>query len=748
MLTSYELLQHPAHLLLKVESETRLSSDTSQCGGTMTRVSKIILLLIFLGVCAFSLFANAEGEPITERMAVLVLQIGLIVFAVRAGGALAKKIHIPTVLGELLSGVIIGPWALGGISLPEFPHGIFPVASATLSVSPELYGFATVASIILLFASGLETDLGLFLRYSVAGGIIGIGGALLSFAAGAGLGVIMLDTSFGDPRCLFLGILSTATSVGITARILSDQKKMDSPEGVTILAAAVFDDVLGIVFLAVVLGIVTIISGSGGGSIDTMAIAGIAIHAIAIWLGFTILGLIFSKRIAKFLKVFKSTHEFSILALGIALLLAGIFEKQGLAMIIGAYVAGLSLSRTDIATVIQERIRGLYEFFVPVFFAVMGMLVNLQELFNPEVLIFGGIYTLIAVISKVAGCGLPAMTLGFNPKGALRIGLGMVPRGEVALIIAGIGLATGVLNEQLFGVTIMMTLLTTLLAPPLLSMSLKLKGAGTRKPVKGGDTETISWEFPSDEIADLVVDTLLKDLRREGFYVQMMNIDEGLSQARKDDISLSITEVEHTVTIETAKEDLALVKTAIYEVIVSMHDSINRLKESSDPAAMRLDISDSDGRTDKDILSLVRENCVSMHLKADTKETIIHELAEVLNTAGYINDVTLLIEDVLHREDTMSTGMQHGIALPHAKSDAVKTMCVAVGIKPEGIPFDSIDGEPSRLFILVVSPKRSSGPHIQFLAAVAALLKNEDTREKVLAAKTPAELVAHFHPVK
>ncbi|MDR2758853.1 MAG: cation:proton antiporter [Spirochaetaceae bacterium] len=669
----------------------------------------------------------------SERMAELVLQLGFIIFAVRICGRLAKGLGIPPVLGELLSGVIIGPYALGGLALPGFPRGIFPLETGALAVGAELYAFATVASIILLFASGLETDLGLFLRYSLAGGVIGIGGVVFSFVLGDLTGVVLLQTSFMDPRCLFLGILSTATSVGITARILSDHKRMDSPEGVTILAAAVFDDVLGIIMLAVVLGVVAVITG-GHGSVNAAGILGIAGKAFGIWLGFTVLGLVFSKKIAAFLKFFKHSFDFSILALGLALILAGIFEKQGLAMIIGAYISGLSLSKTDIAAVIQERLRGLYEFFVPVFFSVMGMMVNVGEIFSLRVLSFGALYTAGAILAKIAGCGGPALLMGFNGRGALRIGAGMVPRGEVALIIAGIGRASGVLDNQLFAVIILMTLATTLAAPPLLSAFLKISGPGTKKPVKGDNSAAAVWEFHFDEIAGMVLDTLLKDLKTEGFYVQMMNIDEGLSQARKGDIALSITKRESTVTIETSQVDMPFVKTAVYEVILGLHDTIQKLKNSSDPRAMKQEISNLQGRTREEVLSLIDPGCIALDLKGNTKEGIITELVDLLYSQGKLLDRDEALGDVLQREKTMSTGMEHGIALPHGKSDAVTDICVAVGIKKEGVDFESLDGEKSRLFILVISPKKTTGPHIQFLAAVGSVLKDETLREQVIGA--------------
>ena len=681
-------------------------------------------------------------EGITGAMANLVFQIGIIIFAVRFIGKLFKKIKVPTVLGELLIGIVIGPFALGAIPLPGFPHGIFPLNSASLAVSPELYSFSTVASIILLFASGLETDLKLFLKYSLAGGVIGIGGVVFSFVFGDLVGVWLLHTNFLDVRCLFLGIMSTATSVGITARILSDKKKMDSPEGVTILASAVFDDVLGIILLAVILGVVAVLSGSGE-SISGLEIAKIAGKAFGIWLAFTALGLVFSKQIAKFLKFFKHSFDFSICALGIALLLAGIFEKQGLAMIIGAYVTGLSLSSTDIAPIIQERIHGLYDFFVPIFFAVMGMMVNVGEMLSKEVLIFGAIYTVIAILAKILGCLFPAMIMGFNFKGGLRIGCGMVPRGEVALIIAGIGLTAGILDEKLFGVVILMTLVTTLVAAPLLNFSLSLSGRGTKKETSTEDGITLSWDFGSDEIADLVIDMLLKNLRAEGFYVQMMNINEGISQARKGNTVLSIKEEESVVTIETSAEAEAFVKTSMYEMILGVINLINNLKKGFDGVALKKDILDSDATdadSDTQFKKLISPEVIVMDLKSETKDELLKEMVMILANSGKVRDWEHVYADVLDREKIMSTGMDKGIAIPHAKSEGVVSSCVAVGIKKSGIDFGSLDKEPSKIFFLIVSPKKSNSPHLQILASISSIVRNKETLDKIYEAQSSEDI--------
>ena len=675
-------------------------------------------------------------ESIHNPVAFLALQLGIIFFAVRICGKLARKIKIPQILGELIAGIIIGPFALGGIALPGFPQGVFPPALGSLGVSSELYIFASIASVVLLFASGLETNIGLFLRYSAAGGIIGIGGSIVSFILGDITGALLLNTSLTDPRALFLGILSTATSMGIIARVLSDQKKMDSPEGATILAATVFDDVLGIVAMAVVLGIVTVVGNEAHSAdgLNTLAVLAIAGKAFGIWLGFTVLGVVFSNKVAAFLKFFKRPADFSILALALALILAGLFEKQGLALKIGAYIAGLSLSKTDIAPVIQERIRGIYDFFVPIFFVVMGMMVNFREFFSPPVLIFGTIYTVTAVISKILGCSLPSLLLGFNFRGALRIGMGMSPRGELVLIIASVGLAYGVLNEQLFAVVVFMTLFTTLAAAPLMGAAFRITGSGTRKPVRQDEMESIEWKFSSREIAELVIDTLLKDLHNEGFYIQKMNIDDGLSQARKGEIILFIKERDNIVIIETFESEMPFVKTAVYEVIVELHEAIHKLEESSDPNTLKKDLLKAGNEAKKDLLSYIDPEQTIIDLKGETKEEILNELIDLLSDRGKLKDRDAVLKDLLEREKIMNTGMEHGIALPHAKTDGVDDLIVAVGIKKEGVDFGSLDGEKSRIFIMMISPKKASVPYLEFLAAIGAVLNDKTTRKAVLEA--------------
>jgi Kef-type K+ transport system membrane component KefB/mannitol/fructose-specific phosphotransferase system IIA component (Ntr-type) len=677
---------------------------------------------------------------ITEQVAVLVLQLGIILFAVRLTGQLAKKIGIPSVLGELLAGIIIGPFALGGITLPGFPLGIFPIAeTGGLAVSVELYAFATVASVVLLFVSGLETNLGMFLRYSLKGGIIGVTGVLFTFMAGTFCSVVLLNASFWDPRCLFLGVIATTGSIAISARTLSDCKKMDSPEGVTILTAGIFEDVLWIILLAVVLGIVSILEGQTGDVLSVQAILFLAGKVFGIWLGVTALLLICSKALAAFLKIFKNTLDFSVLALGLALIIAGLLEKHGLALIIGAYIAGLSLSKTDIAAVIQERIRGLYEFFVPMFFAVMGMMVNVREIITPQVFIFGALYTLVVIIAKIAGAGGSSLLLGFNRTGALRIGMGMNPRGEGALITCGIGLAAGVIDNQLFSAAVFMIFLSIVICPPLLSLTLKIPKQGTIKPENDNDTVHEVWEFESDDIADLVADNFLRELRNEGFYIQTMNLDEGLTQARKGDIAISIIEEKKSISITTSKADISFVKNEIYEVILELSQTIKKLKTSTNTAEMKKELLNADARTTKDILALIDPECFNMDLKGETKKEIITELVDLLAAKGKLLDRAQVLADVLEREKSMGTGMVHGIALPHAKTDGISETKIAIGIKKEGVNFESLDGQLSQLFVMIVSPKKDCGLYVQFLASIASILRDDTLRNAVINSETSQE---------
>ncbi|MEA1911213.1 MAG: cation:proton antiporter [Spirochaetota bacterium] len=527
----------------------------------------------------------------THLMTMLVLQLAIIIISARIiGWVFHKYLKQPKVLGELAAGMIIGPYALGSINIAALHGSLFHLPETTLPISPELYGFAVIASIILLFSAGLETDLPTFLRFSAKGSLVGFGGVVLSFFLGDMVTVLFFEdvVSFMDPKALFLGTLSTATSVGITARILSERRKMSTPEGVTILAAAVLDDVIGIILLAVVVGVAKVkISGSG---VAWGEIGLIALKAFGFWLISTVIGIIIAPKITKRLKMFESMEMIAVVSFGLALFLSGLSEMAGLAMIIGAYVMGLSLSQTDISHEIRESLHGVYSFFVPIFFAIMGMMVNFSAM--KGVLVFGVFYTVVAFAGKIIGCGVPALLTGFNIKGALRIGAGMLPRGEVTLIVAGIGLSSGVIGQDMFGVAIMTLLAASIIAPPYLIKTFE-GGSGYRSKLKDkdmGDIHTIELDFPGQKMADFIRVKLLDGFRGEEFFVHKIDPNKRIYHIRKDEILITLIQNEDKISINTLPENEAFVRLLMLEEVLDLKDFLSGLESMKSPDMMGADL--------------------------------------------------------------------------------------------------------------------------------------------------------------
>ena len=430
-----------------------------------------------------SLFQAGAGE-ISEIIIVLFIQLSVILIAAKVAGELATRfLKMPAVLAELGVGVAIGPFALGGLSFygvgPLFPLPLVDGKPSLIPVGNELYTLAQLGSVVLLFAIGLETNLRQFLKYAGPATAVAIGGVVLPFALGVGATVAFgFDGGGGwtSPQALFMGAIMTATSVGITARVLADLHRLDEPEGVTIIAAAVVDDVMGIMVLTVVVGISTVDNFTLG------TLGWISFKAIGFWLALTVVGILLAPFLEKLLDRFSSTSAIMCIPLALALLAAGLSELFGLAFIIGAFSMGLALSTTRLGHLVEAATLGIVDFLVPVFFVVMGMLVDVTAMQSGVV--FGLVISVLAIFSKVFGSGAPAMFSGFNLRGSARIGVGMMPRGEVALIIAGIGLSAGIIGQDLFGVSIMMTVITTLIAPTVLVPLFRSGGSGTRRAAK------------------------------------------------------------------------------------------------------------------------------------------------------------------------------------------------------------------------------------------------------------------------
>ena len=743
---------------------------------------------------------RAEDLPLTEKMTLLALQIGLILFAAKLGGMFASLLRLPSVLGELGVGILIGPWALGGIGFGSglFKYGLFrggylaALAKATgtspFAVSPELYGICTIASVVLLFLSGIETNLKMFLKFAFTGSLVGIGGVVGSFLLGdlcAVYAVSLMPDLLGgieclaklhgyvqagevmkavlDPAALFMGIMSTATSVGITARILSERRKMDSEEGVTIMAGAVIDDVLGIIVLAIGMGIIGAqTAGSSGaaaqGGIPWGQIGKTALNAIGVWLGGTVIGLVVAKKISWLLKLFRSPVAIGTLAFGLSLVIAGLFEALGLTLIIGAYVMGLALSRTDLKHMIEENLQSVYTFLVPIFFCVMGMMVDMGALCSKPVLIFGGIYTALAVIAKIAGCAIPSFICGFNVKGALRVGAGMIPRGEVALIIAGIGLSNGYLTQEVFGIGILMTLVTTVVAPPCLVGLFNLKGSGMRGARKANTegSRPFSFQLASAAVAQLMLERLVKAFQKEGFFTYLLNSADNIWEIQMDDFEISMRREGDTIRFECTPEEESIVMTAWMEVVGELRDiaqSIAKPVRRDDLRVLLKNETELPSAGGSGIGRYVQGFAMIPSFKASSKKEAIEKLVEALAAANpqRVTDAEAVKKAVFTREESMPTGLDCGIAVPHGRTDAVTGIVGAVALVDNSASetgsiadYETIDHSAIQIIVLTVAPETAQSPYLQLMAFVSRALRANNGYERLLGCKTEDEMRRFF----
>jgi Kef-type K+ transport system membrane component KefB len=445
-----------------------------------SKLKIIFLFIIAIFILSNTLFAetkSGEEDSITHKAAVLIFQLFVILICAKLAGEFVEGVlKQPAVLGEVAIGIVVGPYLLGSkIYIPGLGY-LFPlpageiITKTPIPISTELWSVAQIGVVILLFLAGLETDKKRFFRYAGTGFIVAMGGVILPFFFGAGLYTLWFEKSFLSPTALFTGAIMTATSVGITARVLHDLGKIDSPEGVTILAAAVIDDVLGIIVLAIVVGI------GEKGVVSPSGIALISVKAFGIWVILTAIALLLSRIISKAFLGLKTEGASLCMAIGLCFFAAVLCELFGLALVIGAYMVGLALSGTELDHHIQGRIRNISNFVTPIFFVTIGMLVSFKIMCI--LFLFGLAITFLAILGKVLGCGLLALFARFNLLGSARVGFGMLPRGEIALVIASVGLARNVIDQGIFGVAVMMTFITTLLAPAFLVMLFKKGGSG------------------------------------------------------------------------------------------------------------------------------------------------------------------------------------------------------------------------------------------------------------------------------
>ena len=404
--------------------------------------------------------------PHSDPVAFAALALAVILIAAKLGGHVAQRIGQPAVLGELLVGVVLGNLGLAGLGWLE------PIKSDT-----SIDVLARLGVIILLFEVGLESTVREMLHVGGRALVVGVLGVIVPWLLGWAVGATLLPDHSMYVH-LFLGAVLTATSVGITARVFRDLGRSQSAEARIILGAAVIDDVLGLVILAVVAGLIT--AADAGTSLSIGAIGLVVGKAALFLVGALWLGLAISPRLFGAGARLRGESALLALALAFCFLLSWLAAEIGLAAIVGAYAAGLILEPAHYRAFadkgerpLEELLRPIASFLVPVFFVVIGMRVDLAAFARADVVGLAAVLTLAAVAGKQV-CGLGA--LGTQLDG-LSIGIGMIPRGEVGLIFASLGLGLSVRGEQvidagLYAAVVIMVMLTTLVTPPALKWSL------------------------------------------------------------------------------------------------------------------------------------------------------------------------------------------------------------------------------------------------------------------------------------
>jgi Kef-type K+ transport system membrane component KefB len=404
----------------------------------------------------------------------MLLDLLLLLIAAKVAAEIAERIRVPAVLAEILAGVILGPSVLDVVG-----HGEVLVFLAELGV------------ILLLLEVGLEMEIRQLVAVGKASLLVALAGVALPFAGGFGVAVL-----FGESMhpAIFVAAALTATSVGITARVFGDLRSLSTVEARTVLGAAVADDVLGLVILTVVVRIVTT------GSVSAIGIAGVIGAALVFLVVTGGAGIRLAPRLFQIVDTkARSAGILVVAALIVTLAFAELAMLAKLAPIIGAFVAGLSLGRTAQAERIRRELRPIAHVLVPVFFVSIGIEVDVARLIDPSVLGLAGALLVVAVIGKVA-----ASLFAFgSPGDRWLIGLGMLPRGEVGLIFAGIGIREGVLGADLYAALLIVVLGTTLATPPLLRSRLIKVTARRRNEASAETAPEGGWLLVGDDSVEL-----------------------------------------------------------------------------------------------------------------------------------------------------------------------------------------------------------------------------------------------------
>jgi Kef-type K+ transport system membrane component KefB len=379
----------------------------------------------------------------------VIISLSVLLFAAKLFAELFHKLKLPVVLGELLAGIIVGPFAIGGLQLFE--------GEPLVVLDETVLNIGQISAIIILFVAGLEITPREFLKGGAASFTVGTLGVIVPFFVGF---VILTLFGLDSLESMLVATALTATSIAISVQVLTELGKMQTKESRLILGAAIVDDILAIAILSVV----TTMVQTGDIAPEITEIAVLILQILGLFAALLVGSVVLIPRLLHLQRLWKSKGSIEGIVTASFFAAAGIAAFAGLSPIVGAFAVGMAVASTRLIKQVDEYAGKLLIIFGPLFFAIIGAQVDLRGV-NLNVLYLTGIVVAIAVTTKVIGCGLPSMIFLRDKTKSFRVGIGMISRGEVGLIVAGIGVSTGALSSDIYTTVIIMVAVTTIIAP-------------------------------------------------------------------------------------------------------------------------------------------------------------------------------------------------------------------------------------------------------------------------------------------
>jgi Kef-type K+ transport system membrane component KefB len=385
----------------------------------------------------------------------VIISLGILLFAAKLMAELFHRLKLPVVLGELLAGIIVGPFAIGGL--------LHFNGEPLVALDETVRHIGEIAAIVILFIAGLHITPREFLRGGAASFTVGSVGVIVPFFVG-----YYVFTVFGLEalQSMLVATALTATSIAISIQVLTELGRMQSKEARLILGAAIVDDILAIAALSVV----TTMVQTGNIAPDVVEITLLILYILGIFAALLVGAVFIVPRILHVERLWKSKGSIEGLVTAAFFAAAGIAAFAGLSPIVGAFAVGMAVASTRVIKQIEEYVGKLEIIFAPLFFAIIGAQVDLRGV-NTTVLYLTGMILAVAVITKLVGCGLPAMIFLKDRNKSMKVGIGMVSRGEVGLIVAGVGASAGALSADIYTAVIIMVAATTIITPIWLKMA-------------------------------------------------------------------------------------------------------------------------------------------------------------------------------------------------------------------------------------------------------------------------------------